>query len=99
VWVAKNKMPTAREAFAAAVVSGNLFAFGGRLNESVIAASHVYDAATNSWTSRAAMPQPRASSRYAYSHGGSGVLGGKLYVFGICGPDGRPRAGCMPMTR
>jgi hypothetical protein len=25
--------------------------------------------------------------------GGSGVLGGKLYVFGICGPDGTTQGG------
>jgi kelch-like protein 1/4/5 len=72
VWVARSKMPTAREAFAAAVLSGKLFAFGGRLNGSVIAASHVYDAATNSWTSRAAMPQPRVSSN------GADVINGRL---------------------
>ena len=34
VWVNKSSMPTAREAFAAAVVDGKLYAFGGRQNSS-----------------------------------------------------------------
>ena len=130
MWVTKSKMPVARESFAAAVVGGKLYAFGGRQNSTAIATGHVYDPGTNAWTSRAAMPQPRASSNgagvingivyvpgghngdgiytrslYAYNPatntwstkanmpaaigcGGSGVLGGKLYVYGTCGPDG-----------
>ena len=32
MWVTKSSMPAAREAFAAAVVSGKLYAFGGRQN-------------------------------------------------------------------
>ena len=92
VWVAKSKMPTAREAFAAAVVSGKMFARGGRLNGSVIAASHVYDAATNSWTSRAAMPQPRASSN------GAGVINGIVYVPGGHSGDGLYTKGASTPT-
>ena len=75
-------MPTAREAFAAAVVSGKLYAFGGRQNGNAIATGHVYDPGTNSWTSRAAMPQPRVSSN------GAGVINGIVYVPGGHNGDG-----------
>jgi N-acetylneuraminic acid mutarotase len=78
----RSHMPTAREAFAAAVVSGKFYALGGLLNGSALATSHLYDPDTNKWTTRAAMPQPRGASN------GAGVINGVVYVPGGHGGDG-----------
>ena len=82
MWVNKSNMPAAREAYAAAVVGGKLYAFGGRQNSSALATGHVYDPGTNSWTSRAAMPERRAASN------GAGVINGIVYVPGGHNGDG-----------
>src|SRR6266542_2486143 len=52
------------------------------MNGVAIAASHAYDPGTNSWTSRASMPQPRAESN------GAGVINGIVYVPGGQGTNG-----------
>jgi N-acetylneuraminic acid mutarotase len=82
VWAVKWSMPTPREAFAAAAVNGKFYAFGGLQNSSALATGHVYDAGTNKWTSRAALPQPRGSSN------GAGVINGIVYVPGGHNGDG-----------
>ena len=75
-------MPAAREGFAATVVSGKLYAFGGLQDGAALATGHVYDPGTNKWTGRAAMPERRASSN------GAGVVNGIVYVPGGHAGDG-----------
>jgi N-acetylneuraminic acid mutarotase len=86
-WTPKANMPTARGEFACVAVNGKIYAIGGvsrpqqrgniinlRADE-LVSAVEVYDPATDTWTKKADMPNPRVGLR--------GVsVNGKIYVMG-----------------
>ncbi len=69
----------------AQAVGGRFYAIGGRFGslDSVRGEVFAFDPNTEQWTQRASMPTPRAGIA-------SGVLGGRILVFGGEGPSGRP---------
>jgi len=75
-WAKKAAMPTARRALAVGVINGILYAVGGWNGTTTYATVQSYNAATNSWTSRAPLPAARSRAN------GTSVLDGKLYVAG-----------------
>ncbi|MEK7766282.1 MAG: hypothetical protein AAB368_08590, partial [bacterium] len=81
-WTARAAMPTARQALAAGVVSGKLYALGG-WNAVLLSAVEEYDPVTDTWAARAAM----STARYQLA---AGVLAGRLYAVG--GSTGVPVA-------
>ena len=69
------------------MINGIVYVPGGHNGDGIYTKSlYAYNPATNTWSSKAAMPA-------AIGCGGSGVLGGKLYVYGTCGPDGSSLGG------
>jgi len=68
-------MPTARWAFASAVVNGKIYAIGGGSGTTVwVTAVEEYDPATDTWTTKTPMPEPLGSI------GDAAVVGGKIYL-------------------
>ncbi len=49
-------MPTARQGFAAVLLHGRIYAIGGATSSAPLASSDVYDVASNTWLSGAAVP-------------------------------------------
>ena len=80
-WTAKALMPTARNALAAGVVNGILYAVGGggTHNGFIVDTVEAYDPATNTWTAKTPMPMARDSLA-------AGTVNGMLYAVG--GSDG-----------
>jgi N-acetylneuraminic acid mutarotase len=81
-WTTKAPMPTARIQFALAVYQGKIYCFGGTLQNSTnprdsqhCAVNEVYDPATDTWTTKAAMP----SARWLL---GANTVGDKIYLIG-----------------
>ena len=80
-WDVAASMATARNAAAAAVLSGRLHVLGGRSpgiranDQQSLAGTEVYDPATDRWTAGAPLPTARAGLAAA-------VLGGRLYALG-----------------
>lgn len=83
-WRRVADAPTARNSAAAAVIKGRIYVAGGRtalkqpdgsLRQVNLSTLEVFDPATNTWTTRAPMPQARGGLAAA-------AHGGKLYVFG-----------------
>jgi hypothetical protein len=73
----------------AGVIDGLVYVPGGQGTNGVYTNSvYAYNPATNTWTSKATMP-------VASGCGGSGVLGGKLYVHAICRADGSSQPGVI----
>jgi N-acetylneuraminic acid mutarotase len=72
-WSSGRAMPTPRRRFASAAVAGKLYAIGGLRSSDFapVAATSVYDPATDSWKNLA--PAPR---------GGSGLAAGRVFVNG-----------------
>ena len=66
-WTTKAPMPTRRADLAAAVVNNIIYAIGGfttfpdLLNPQVIPVNEAYDPSTDTWTTKAPMPTPRAA--------------------------------------
>jgi N-acetylneuraminic acid mutarotase len=65
-WINKTPMPTARTQFALAVYQGKIYCFGGTIPNSTnpresqhCTVNEVYDTATDTWTTKAAMPTAR----------------------------------------
>ena len=63
-WTDRATMPEERYRGAAAVVGTKLYVFGGVMqteggHEEMVATTHVYNAATDTWAERAPMPSPR----------------------------------------
>ncbi|GAA1669558.1 hypothetical protein GCM10009765_18800 [Fodinicola feengrottensis] len=70
-----------REAPAGGYVNGKIYASGGwGASGAPLAATSIYDVASNSWSTGAAMPTPYAGSGHA-------VLDGKIYAVGGCTAD------------
>jgi len=79
-WTIKTSMPTPRSHLAVGEVNGVLYAVGGMKDRSCcpypfIATVEAYDGMTDTWTSKASMPTPRADL-------GLGVINGVLYAVG-----------------
>jgi hypothetical protein len=71
-------MANARENPEVAFIGGKLYVSGGwGSNGSPVAATEIYDPATNTWSTGAAVPVP-------LSAGAVSVLGGKMYIVGGC---------------
>jgi len=84
VWTTVAPMPTARAGAVAAAVDNTIFVIGGRTTAGgpcgsgpYLATVEKYDVDTNTWSTVAALPSPRADLA-AVAHGG------KIYVFGGC---------------
>lgn len=87
-WSTKSPMPTTRGAFAIGVVSNVIYAVGGNnfsgVNESGGRTVEAYDPASDSWTTKAAMPTPRymvaggVVNNILYAVGGAALLSGTL---------------------
>jgi N-acetylneuraminic acid mutarotase len=74
-WTRKARLPRARGALGAAVVSGKIYAVGGKVDGARVASLTVYNPATDNWTAREPMPTKR-------DHVKAAVIGGKIYVIG-----------------
>jgi N-acetylneuraminic acid mutarotase len=81
-WRERSPMPTARNHFVVAAVSGKIYAIGGRLASAFVSLGsdtdvvEEYDPATDLWgVPRARMSTPRASMVW-------GVHGGRIYIVG-----------------
>ncbi len=85
-WTTKAPIPTNRVVASAGVIDGKLYVVGGCINSDCRIGwtniLEVYDAATNTWTTKTPMPTGRAAAA-------AGVIAGQLYVVGgmqTCGP-------------
>lgn len=80
-WARKVDTPTMREGAEACVVGEDVYLIGGweldshRFTKVIFGTVERYDPATDTWTTRADMPTPRA-------YFGSSVVGGHIYTFG-----------------
>jgi N-acetylneuraminic acid mutarotase len=79
-WTEKAPMLTPRVSFATAVFEGKIYSFGGQIldqngNRVVINVTEVYDAATDTWTTKAPPSQPAEDF-------GAAVVEGKIFVIG-----------------
>jgi hypothetical protein len=59
-WSEQTPYPIATSGHAVASVGGNIYSFGGILNNSAITNAYKYTPATNTWAPIAPLPQPRA---------------------------------------
>ncbi len=82
-WTPLPNMLTARDHLTAQALNGRFYAISGREGE-VLEANEEYDPETNTWRRRAPILTPRGGL-------GSGVLGGRIQVFGGEGPSGTPQ--------
>ena len=89
-WTTKAPMPTARGGLGVAVVDGKIYAIGGDTQKVIggvsqggglIGANEVYDPTTNTWTTKASMPTPRAYFAIA-------VYQNKIFCIGGNGNNG-----------
>jgi N-acetylneuraminic acid mutarotase len=78
-WQKMAPMPTARTGFEVGVVNGKIYAIGGQVLSGATGVNEMYDPATNTWTTKAPMPQ--AGSPSVNSGDGAAVYGGKIYCF------------------
>ncbi|MHC4558890.1 MAG: Kelch repeat-containing protein [Planctomycetota bacterium] len=82
-WTQKADMPTPRWGHSVAVVNGKIYVIGGVtsetgfLNGQPISAVEEYNPATDTWTRKADMPEPRG-----YLYGSHPVIDGRIYVIG-----------------
>jgi RNA polymerase sigma factor (sigma-70 family) len=74
-WTKKADMPTARFALATSVVSGRIYAIGGRDRSPYFSTVEEYDPATDTWTKKADMPTARAVLS-------ASAVNGKIYAIG-----------------
>ena len=80
-WSTKKPMPTPRGGFAIAVFENKIYTFGGRIKyggsspPELTAVNEVYDPATDTWTTKASMPTPKAGLS-------ANVVNGKIYLIG-----------------
>ena len=72
-------MPTARAALSSSVVNGIIYAMGGATGNILLATMEAYNPATDSWTTKASVPN-------AFYFGSSAAVNGTLYAIG--GIDG-----------
>jgi N-acetylneuraminic acid mutarotase len=76
VWVEQSPYPIAVFGNAVASQAGNVYSFGGIVNNAAVANAYKYSPATNTWTPIASLPQPRgwfsaaSDGTYVYLLGG-----------------------------
>ena len=76
IWAEQSPYPIAIWGHAVASVGGNVYSFGGIVNNSPVANAYKYNPVTNTWTSIAPLPQPRgwfsatSDGTYIYLLGG-----------------------------
>ena len=68
-------MPAAKEAAAGAVVNGKFYVMGGDDGTNGVNTNYIYDIATNTWSTGAALPDARSNTVAT-------AAGGLVYVFG-----------------
>ena len=77
IWASKAPMPTARTALATGVINDVVYGVGGvNATGAPLATVQAYNPATNAWSTKASLPQPRGS------FGTAGVINGILYIAG-----------------
>ncbi len=86
-WSQKAPMSKPRKNFAADLLHGKIYAFGGseyytQNNQDELASVEVYDPETDTWTFAAEMPEPRASHAVAVLNAKAYILGGSDWVDG-----------------
>ena len=81
-WTTKTPMPTARHAHASAVVDGKIYVIGGgpeggadHTGPDALSVVEAYDPATDTWTTKADLPEPRGLLS-------ANAVGGKIYAIG-----------------
>ena len=81
-WTTKTPMPTARHLHASAVVDGKIYIIGGgpeggadHAGPDALSVVEAYDPATDTWTRKADMPEPRGLLS-------ASAIGGKIYAIG-----------------
>ena len=83
-WAVLPNLPEQRTQLTAQAVGGKFYAIGGRLSSGMVSGDvFEYDPAAAAWRKRAPMPTPRAGIA-------SGIIAGKIIVFGGEGPNGSP---------
>lgn len=76
VWAEQEPYPIAISGHAVASVGGNIYSFGGIVNNTAIPSAYKYSPASNTWTPIAPLPQPRgwfsatSDGTYIYLLGG-----------------------------
>ncbi len=82
-WTQKADMPTPRYGHSVAVVNDKIYVIGGTTSETAflngkpLSAVEVYDPATDTWTRKADLPEPKG-----YLYGSHPVVDGKIYILG-----------------
>lgn len=86
-WATKTPMPSARESFAAAVVTNRIYAIGGEfdMDNQFLTTHEMYDPATDTWTNRASLPAGRRFHAATAANGKIYVFGGQNASFGTVG--------------
>jgi hypothetical protein len=86
-WTTVANYPTAimDNGVATDTATGLVYSFGGYDGKATTAAAYVYDPGTQQWTALPSMKYPREAPQAAF-------IGGKLYVTGGWGSDGKPVA-------
>jgi N-acetylneuraminic acid mutarotase len=84
-WTTKASMPTPRSGFAVAVYQNKIYCIGGTTGDSdnfvsgLTGVTEVYDPATDTWTTKASMPTPRADLCAGVVNNSIYCIGGKKY--------------------
>ncbi len=90
-WRARAPLPEVRALGGSAAVDGKIYVFGGvqviDIEAPVLATVAIYDPATDSWTSGAAMPTPRAGLGVAAVNGFIYTVGGLNSALGLHSSD------------
>jgi N-acetylneuraminic acid mutarotase len=76
-WVTKSPMTTARWNFAAAVVNGKIYVFGGQSGLSLTPTVEEYNPTTDTWAIKASMPSARRAMAASAVNGQIYVIGGE----------------------
>jgi N-acetylneuraminic acid mutarotase len=74
-WMRKANMPTARSDFSTSVVSGKIYAIGGRTSGAVLSVLEEYDPKTDKWTRKSDLPTARVVLSTC-------AVNGKIYAIG-----------------
>ncbi|MBI5179577.1 MAG: hypothetical protein HZA04_10015 [Nitrospinae bacterium] len=74
-WTAKTNMTTARDNFAACVVSGIVYAIGGWSGSAYLSSVEAYNPTTNTWSTKTSMSVARETLTCS-------VVNGKIYAIG-----------------
>jgi hypothetical protein len=82
IWTKRNHANLIRHSFGAGVSGGKIFIWGGIAGGKLTATTEMYNPRTDTWITRAPMPEPRMFAKGA-------EVAGKLYAVGGIRPPGR----------